>query len=137
MTKLKNRDVLQLFETIALMDNVLSKLPAKVTYANGRNRAALMDAYEAVNKTRGKLIEQYGVKDEKSPVGYKLEKDGRTLAFKNADEKEKFEKEFKPILDEEVEINLYTLSIDYFDGVEIDKETIPTIDFYNKWLVVD
>ena len=137
MTTLKNRDILQLFETIALMDTVLSRLPAKVTYANGRNRAALIDAYEAVNKTRGKLIEQYGIKDEKSPMGYKLEKDGRSLAFKSNEDKKKFEDEFKPILDEEVEINLYTLSIDYFDGVEIDKTTIPTIDLYNKWLVVD
>ena len=35
------------------------------------------------------------------------------------------------------EINIYTLSIDYFEGVEIDKTTIPTIDAYNKWVVVD
>ena len=135
--KLQNRDILILFETINLMDVVLTKLPAKITYANGKNKAALIDAYEAVNKTRFKLTEQYGIKDEKSPVGFKLEKDGRTLAFKDKESREKFEKEFKPILDEEVEINIYTLSIDYFDGVEIDKTTIPTIDAYNKWVVVD
>ena len=137
MTKLKNRDVLTLFETINLMDIVLTKLPAKVTYANGRNKAVLNDAYEAVNKTRFKLTEQYGIKDEKSPVGFKLEKDNRTLAFKSKEDRDKFEKEFKPILDEEIDVDLYTLSIDYFDGVEIDKSTIPSIDFYNKWLVVD
>lgn len=135
--KLQNRDVLQLFETINLMNAVLPKLPAKVTYANGKNIAALSDAYEVVNKTRFKLTEQYGIKDEKSPVGFKLENDGRTLAFKSKEDREKFEKEFTPILDEKVEVDLYTLSIDYFDGVEIDKKTIPSIDFYNKWLVVD
>lgn len=135
--KLQNKDILHLFETINLMNAVLPKLPAKVIYANGRNIAVLNDAYEAVNKTRFKLTEQYGIKDEKSPVGFKLENDGRTLAFKSKDDREKFEKEFKPILDIEVDVDLYTFSIDYFDGVEIDKTIIPSIDLYNKWLVVD
>ena len=135
--KLKNRDVLTLFETINLMDVVISKLPAKIIYANGRNKAALQDAYEAVNKNRFKLTEQYGIKDDKSPVGFKLEDDGRTLSFKSDADKKKFEDEFKPILDVKVDINLYSISIECFENVEIDKVKLPTIDIYNKWVVVE
>lgn len=137
MTKLKNRDILTLFETIRVVEKQLPKLPAKVTYANDKNMSALVDSYNSVNKTRGKLVEKYGIKDEKSPIGYKLNDDNITLAFKDDKTKEAFENEFKPILDEEIEIDLYTISIDYLDNVEIDKEKIPTIGIYYKWLVVD
>ena len=135
--KLQNRDILILFETIRVVDRELPKLPAKVTYAKDKNTSALVNAYNAVNKARTKLIEKYGIKDEKSPVGYKLNDDNITLAFKDDKSKEAFESEFKPILDESVEIDLYTISIDYFDNVEIDKEKIPSIGVYYKWLVVD
>lgn len=135
--KLKNRDVLTLFETIRVVDKELPILPAKVTYANDRNLSALVNAYNAVNKTRGKLVEKYGIKDSKSPVGYKLNDDNITLAFKDDKTKEAFENEFKPILEIEVDIKLYTFSIDYLDGVEINKEKIPSIGIYYKWLVVD
>ena len=135
--KLKNRDVLPLFETINIMDAMFPELPAKVTYANGRNISALSSVYEAVNKARQKLVEKYGIKDEKSPVGYKLEEDKRTLAFKNDEDRKKFEDDFKPILDEEVNIDLYLISIEAFGDMKIDKKKIPTIHMYNKWLVVD
>ena len=135
--ELKNRDILNLFETIRVVDKELSKLPAKVIYANDRNMSALVNAYNSVNKTRGKLVEKYGIKDEKSPVGYKLNDDNITLAFKDDKTKEAFENEFKPILEIEVDIKLYTFSIDYLDGVEINKEKIPSISVYYKWLVTD
>lgn len=135
--KLQNRDILQLFETIRALDAILTKAPAKITYANSRNITALTPAYTAVNKVRAGLIEECGIKDKKSAIGYKLEADGRTMTFKDEKSKKKWSDELGPILDEEIEVDLYTISIDCFDGVEIDTEKIPTIPVYYKWIVTD
>lgn len=135
--KLQNRDVLVLFETIKAVDSLVVKSPAKVTYANNKNMAALIDSYNAVNKVRAKLIEECGIKDDKSPVGFKVEEDKKTLVFKDEKARDKWEKELGPILSEEVEVDLYMISIDYFDGVDIDKKEIPSIGIYFKYLVTD
>lgn len=135
--KIQNKDILTLFEAINMLELTNPDLPFKVFYANNKNRNRIKEPFKEINNGRFKLLETHGIKDPKSPVGYKLEKDKRTFAFKDLKSRTKFEDELAPILSEEVEIDFYTIGIDEFENVKADRKQFPLVDFYLEWLVTD
>ena len=137
MKKLQNRGVEALLQAINVIEQLDIDLPIKVFYANNKNRDKLEPAYKNIHKAKLKLLEKYGVEDKKSPLGFKLEKDNRTFAFKDAGSKKKFEEEITPIMDEEVTVDIHKLSIEEFSGIGLKKADFPMLDVYLEHIVSD
>lgn len=135
--KIKNSEILTLFEAINMLENVKPDLPIKVFYANNKNRNILSTPFDEINKTRMKLLEKYGIIDKESQFGFKLEKDNRTFAFKSKDAKKSFEEDLKPIMDEEVDVAVHKLSIEEFNGIDIERKSFPLLDIYLQILITD
>lgn len=135
MTKIKNSDVLALFESINMLETSKPNLPVKIFYANSKNRTKLQPLYKDINDSRFKLLEEHGIKDSTNQIGYKLEEDGRTFSFKNDKSRDQFSNELAPILDMETEIDLFKIKIEEFEGLEFDRTNFPLVDIYLDWLV--
>lgn len=133
--KITNRDLLNLYDAINTLEMLVDKLSIKVYYAHQKTMEHIEKPHETVNKMRFNLLEKYGVKDEKSPIGYKLEKDGRSFEFKSKGDKKKFEDELHPILDEEIEVDIHRISIDEYEGIDLSRQEYPYINFYLKKMV--
>ena len=133
--KIINRDVLLLIEAINMLEAVSPNLPIKIFYANNKNKHSLEKPFKDIQDVRVKLMGKYGIKDEKSPQGFELEKDGKSFAFKTKEDKEKFIKEFDSILEEEVKLDLYKININSFEGVNVSKADFPLIDTYFDFFV--
>jgi len=135
MSTIKNSEVLSLFESINMLEMSKPNLPVKIFYANSKNRTKLQNLYKNINDSRFKLLDEYGIKDEKSQIGYKLDKDGRTFLFKDDNSKDKFSKELEPILEIENNVDFFKITIDEFEGLEFDRSQFPLVDIYLDWLV--
>lgn len=134
-TKVKNSDILSLFEAINMLEMSKPNLPVKIFYANSKNRGKLQPLYKDINDSRFKLLDQYGIKDSSNHIGYKLEEDGRTFSFKSDKDREKFSEELAPILEMETDVTFFKIKIDEFEGLEFDRTNFPLIDVYLDWLV--
>lgn len=97
----------------ALCGGIVRKnLPARLSYAIGKNILNLESEFNELESARHKLAEQYAKKDEN---GNPVIENGEYVFDEN---EEAFNKEYKDLLDMEVEINILTLPVDIIDLFE-------------------
>lgn len=106
--KMKLSEVAGYFNSISSLAN--KKLPAKISYAVMKNQKALEEEFKGLEQQRLKFCGIYAEKDEnEKPVT----KDGAyVFSEKN---KEDFHKEYRDVLEEEIEMNIHMVSISELD----------------------
>jgi len=85
---------------------------AKTAYRISKITKKILKEFEIFNEQRMKLIEKYGLKDDKGKL---ITKDGHY----QFEDMEAFNAEIKELLETEIQINVETLSIEDFGDCEL------------------
>lgn len=104
----------------ALCGIVRKNLPARLSYAIGKNILKLEGEFKELESARHKLAEQYAKKDEN---GNLVIENGKYVF---GDNEEIFDKEYKDLLDMEVEIDILTLPVNIIDSFEDTRYDAPS-----------
>ena len=107
----------QLVENISKLN---LHLPVKVNFYLQKNMAAVISIAEDLEKSRNEILEKYGTLQEDG--NYQFEDD----ALQEAN------KELLDLFNLEQEVPIYEISLENFDGVELDSKQVQAISYMIK-----
>lgn len=112
---MKNSDIYELYNAITLLKE--KKLPIKVSFVLTRNMKKMHDIVEDIDKSRIKILEKYGNKDENGKLIVD-EKDQIVIPKENIDD---YQKDMEEIMSYEPYFILETIPMDDIEKCDTDK----------------
>ncbi len=103
------------------MANLNLHLPVKVNFYLQKNMTAIISIAEDLEKSRNEILEKYGTRNEEDG-NYQFEDD----ALQEAN------KELLDLFSLEQEVPIYEISLEAFDGVELDSKQVQAIAYMIK-----
>lgn len=134
--KLSQGVLLTLDNAMSMLEQTKDKLPFKVWYGLNKNRKAMESYLKIVKESREKLLLEY-VELEEDGKSFKTIQEGNAITFKFKDDssRESFDKEMTPILEEEVEVDIYKLDINDFESISTNLRDQPLLGVIIEYLL--
>lgn len=112
--------------SIVLRELVKEKLPFKASYWLRRDIDAISKVYQPFLEAKQELFKEFAEKDEKGNIVLDETKTNVKIAEAKAEE---FWKQYAELASKDVDVEIYPLSIEWFDKVESSVEELAAIDF--------
>lgn len=126
MAKLTNAAVYSALMALSALSE--RKLPVRAAIQVAKAHRVLREEWEDVEKLREKMIEEYAERDENGEKVRGEEINGQATVRIRQDVREQFNKEWKELLNSEVEVDVTISLADFGSDVEIEPSILDALD---------
>lgn len=126
MAKLTNAAVYSALMALSALSE--RKLPVRAAIQVAKAHRVLREEWEDVEKLREKMIEEYAERDENGEKVRGEEINGQATVRIRPDVREQFNKEWKELLNSEVEVDVTISLADFGSDVEIEPSILDALD---------
>lgn len=125
MAKLTNAAVFSALMALSALSE--RKLPVRAAIQVAKAHRVLREEWEDVEKLREKMIEEYAERDENGEKVRGEEINGQATVKIRQDAREQFNKEWKELLNSEVEVDVTISLADFGSNVEIEPSILDAL----------
>lgn len=125
MAKLTNAAVFSALMALSALSE--RKLPVRAAIQVAKAHRVLREEWEDVEKLREKMIEEYAERDENGEMVRGEEINGQATVKIRQDAREQFNKEWKELLNSEVEVDVTISLADFGSNVEIEPSILDAL----------